>query len=144
MTRTENGETIHASVRRCFSRSIHPLNEFLMAIFGFSFQPISLSIHMLVTHAEEKRERARFQRGNKVELLDNWNLSNEFTRSANWRQQARKKFGLKSIVQSVGLNVTWAQGALFSLSSSRGRFFLPFPCLVDYTESLLSSYCIRR
>ena len=71
MTRTEDGETIHAIVSRCLSRSIHPLSEFLMAIFGFSFQPISLSIYMLVTHAEEKRERARFQRGNKVELLDN-------------------------------------------------------------------------
>ena len=50
------------------------LSEFFITIF---------------VYVEEKRERARFRRVNKVELFDNWNLSNEFTRAGNWRQHRR-------------------------------------------------------
>ena len=45
MNRTENGETIHATISRCFWRPLNFLNEFLMAIFGFSFQRINQSIN---------------------------------------------------------------------------------------------------
>ena len=45
MNRTENGETIHATISRCFWRPLNLLSEFLMAIFGFSFQRINESIN---------------------------------------------------------------------------------------------------
>ena len=45
MNRTENGETIHATISRCFWRPLNLQNEFLMAIFGFSFQRINQSIN---------------------------------------------------------------------------------------------------
>lgn len=47
MNRTENGETIHATVTRCFWRPLNLLNEFLMAIFGFSFQRINQLVYLL-------------------------------------------------------------------------------------------------